>query len=93
MKSAPSGPEKNEQVLALVEEMNDIKDCFLELIERAEAALRDAPASMRARAECYWLAHIRNALDRDHGYLGGPLITLDETIEEISAHVDERAEV
>jgi hypothetical protein len=86
-----SKPDKNERLLALVEELEDIKDGFLELIERAEAALRDAPESARARAQCYWLAHLRTALDREHSYLGGSLVTMDETIEEISARVDERA--
>jgi hypothetical protein len=84
-------PDKNERLLALVEELDDIKDGFLELVERAEAALRDAPESARARAQCYWVAHIRTAIDREHSYLGGSLVTMDETIEEISARVYERA--
>ena len=83
--------DKNERLLELIEELDEIKDSLLELVERAEAALRDGPESVRARAQCYWLAHIRTAIDREHGYLGGSLVTMDETIDELSARVDERA--
>ena len=32
-------------------------------------------------AKSYWLAHIVTALDKDHGYLGGSMGTMQDTID------------
>jgi len=36
--------------------------------------------SEQSRAEAYWIAHIEMALDDQHGYLGGSMCTISETI-------------
>jgi hypothetical protein len=35
------------------------------------------------RAKSYWLAHAKMAITRQHEYLGGSMVTMEDTIEEI----------
>ena len=35
------------------------------------------------RAESYWIAHVITAVSNDHGYLGGSMVSLQNTIDEI----------
>jgi len=63
-------------------------DILLDAREAIEDALEQARTALRAlddvfpyeQAGAYWLAHIRCALDREHGYLGGSMITMADTI-------------
>ena len=59
----------------------DAKEAIEEALEQARTALRavddDFPFQ---QADAYWLAHIRTALDREHGYLGGSMVTMQDTI-------------
>jgi len=63
-----------------LERLMEIKEEMLELLREANSLLRDAP--MYDRAKGYWIAHIRTALDKDHGYMGGSMCTFQDTIEE-----------
>lgn len=56
-----------------------------------EEALYLVPDHARARAESYWYANIAMALDEDHGYLGGSMCSMQDTIEEFD-EVDEEEE-
>ena len=59
----------------------DAKETIEEALEQARTALRavddDFPFQ---QADAYWLAHIRTALDREHGYMGGSMVTMQDTI-------------
>ena len=59
----------------------DAKEAIEEALVQARTALRavddDFPFQ---QADAYWLAHIRTALDREHGYLGGSMVTMQDTI-------------
>ena len=63
-------------------------DILLDAREMIEEALQQARTALRAledrfpfeQADAYWLAHIRGALDKEHGYLGGSMITMADTI-------------
>ena len=35
------------------------------------------------RAKAYWLAHVTMALTRDHDYLGGSMVTMQDTLTEL----------
>lgn len=65
-----------------IDRLNEIKDEIAELIAEARVLLRGTPEAHRA--EAYWLAHIRCALDSDHGYLGGSMVTMQDTIDALA---------
>jgi hypothetical protein len=67
----------------LADDLFDIQQEMLELLERARHLLHDAPAMTYQRADAYWLAHAQMALTRDHIYLGGSMVTMEDTIAEI----------
>jgi hypothetical protein len=73
----------------------EIKDEIKGLLEEARDTLRNDSNDSFAlrRAESYWYAHILTALDKDHGYLGGSMCTMQDTIDEvIEAMVGEEEE-
>lgn len=74
----------------LIDELRDIQAELLDAVQRAEHLLRQSDFDgARLRAEAYWIPHIVCALSHDHGYLGGSMVTLEDTINEIAEHVGE----
>lgn len=69
----------------LASELFDIQEEMLELLNRARVLLRRAPNMIYQRADAYWLAHSRMAITKEHGYLGGSMVTMDDTIAEVIA--------
>lgn len=65
-----------------VTRLHGIQQDMLALLAEAKQLLRGTEAA--ARAESYWLAHIRIALDDEHGYLAGSMCTLQDTIDELA---------
>ena len=72
---------------AAVEELEEILDEMKSLLRRAGSALHGLP--QRQQAESYWMAHIRMALDSDHGYLGGSMVTMQDTIDSLLGDDDD----
>ena len=65
-------------------ELAEIQAEILDLIDRAKGALKKGGfTGALMRAESYWMAHVIGAVSNDHGYLGGSLISLQDTIDEI----------
>jgi hypothetical protein len=68
----------------------DAKEAIEEALEQARTALRavddDFPFQ---QADAYWLAHIRTALDREHGYLGGSMVTMQDTINALQGRAED----
>jgi hypothetical protein len=58
----------------LKEHMKDLNQLAIEIVREMR------PGEAR-RAEAYWYAHIRCALDDEHGYLGGDMGTMQSTID------------
>ena len=76
----------------LADELVEIQQEMLELLDRARQLLHAAPNMTRQRAEAYWLPHATMALTNDHGYLGGSMVTMQNTITELAeANEDEDA--
>lgn len=76
----------------LAEELRDIQYELIDLLNRASALLQNAPNITRERAQSYWLAHARMAITKDHGFLGGSGVDMEDTIEELEcADEDEDA--
>lgn len=74
------------------ERLAEIKDEMLELLEEAKGILREVGGVIAARAEAYWLPHIRTALDREYSYLGSSMTTMQDTVNELENAVAEMAE-
>ena len=64
----------------------EIKEQIKELLEEA---IELVPDHARDRADSYWYAHISMALDEDHGYMGGSMCSMQDTIEEWNEEDDE----
>ena len=71
----------------LADELQEIQEEMLDLLHQAGnivSGTREASA-----AQAYWLAHIETALTNDHGYLGGSMTTMQDTIEALRDSGDE----
>jgi hypothetical protein len=68
----------------IVDELGEIQSQILDLVEQARGLLRrnDLQGALM-RAEAYWIAHVITAVSNDHGYLGGSMVSLQNTIDEI----------
>lgn len=77
----------NDEVATALEEIKADMD---ELLRKAERALRGS--SEESCAKGYWWAHIRTALDKEHGYLGGSMTTMQDTIDTLREDEDEDEE-
>jgi len=73
-----------------IERLIEIKEQMLELLDEAKDLLPEGMTKERAR--CYWYAHIKTALLKEHEYLGGSLVTMDDTINELEEESEENAE-
>ena len=73
----------------LIDELNELKEQMLESLDRAATLIRASGYDgALLRAESYWLAHARMAITHQHSYLGGSMVSMEDTIEEIT-HADE----
>lgn len=70
-----------------VERLIEIKQEMLSLLEEAKELIPEGITKERAR--CYWYAHIKTALLKEHEYLGGSLVTMDDTIIELEGDEEE----
>ena len=69
------------------EELEFIQEEMLGLLSQAENVVRGT--SEASSAQAYWLAHIETALTNDHGYLGGSMTTMQDTIEALRNNDEE----
>ena len=76
--------------MSAADDLREIKEQMRELLDQAKAILGDAPQITRQRAEAYWMAHIRCALDDDHEFAGGSMVTLQDSINELEDPGDGR---
>lgn len=70
-----------------IERLTEIKEQMLELLEEAKDLLPEGMT--KERAKCYWYAHIKTAILKEHEYLGGSLVTVDDTISELGEDSEE----
>jgi len=67
----------------------EVADVLQDARERVEEAMEEARTALASleegflldQASAYWLAHVRTALDHEHGYLGGSMVTMQDTID------------
>lgn len=66
-----------------------LEEIKVQIKELLEEAIDLVPDHARSRAEAYWYAHIAMALDEDHGYMGGCMCSMQDTIDRIEEFDDE----
>ena len=74
-----------------IDRLREIQEEIEELLGEAKRCIRAAGGTKTQtmiRAEAYWIAHIIGALRNDHGYLGGSMATMQDTIEELESDDD-----
>jgi hypothetical protein len=67
----------------VAEQRRDIQLELIDLLDQAQRLLRGTAGMTRERAESYWLAHARMAITKNHSYLGGSMVNMDDTIAEL----------
>jgi len=70
--------------------LHDIKEEIKDLMENAQNLLRGTYAEDGANS--YWVPHILMALDKEHDWLGGSMLTLQDSIDELLEADDEEDE-
>lgn len=60
--------------------LEEIKETILDLLIEAEDIVRRGDRMTYQRAKSYWLPHIETAIQKEHGYLGGSIFTMEDTI-------------
>lgn len=68
--------------LSKSDQLGEVKEVMEEAVSRIEEILHGTGMTWE-RARSYWLAHIKCALDNNHGYLGGDMFTLQSAIDEL----------
>lgn len=74
-----------------IAELKEIKDEMQELLDRATRIIRHTgDRHIFERAKAYWIGHIATGLGHDSEYVTSPSDhTLEDTIKELEAFVDE----
>jgi len=68
-----------------IERLREIQSEIEELVNEAVDLL---PERAKERAESYWMPHIITAIKNDHKWLGGSMVTLEDSINEIGNEVN-----
>lgn len=82
----------NDTVMENAGRLQEIKEQLENLLGEADELIRHAVGHddiIYRRAESYWLAHATGAISKDTRWLGGSMFTMEETILELEALVDE----
>jgi len=66
-----------------IERLNEIKEEIKGLVSEVQDMISDE-GTIFQRAKSYWIAHILTSLDKDHMYMGGSMVTMEDTINELS---------
>ena len=79
-----------------VDRLMEIQIEMLELLGEAESVIQEATSNgdsiILNRAQSYWLAHVKVALTKDHGFLAGSVVDMDDTIQELDSLVGDEDE-
>lgn len=79
-------PPTKEELCEGVERLKQIKDKMLRSLEEAEniiTELAGRKSLIHQRAESYWLAHATTAITKESRWLGGSMVTMEDTIQEL----------
>ena len=63
-------------------DLSDIKEEIKDLVYQAKRHVeRGGNKFLLEQAKAYWIPHILMALDKEHDYLGGGMVTMQDTID------------
>lgn len=65
--------------------LGEIKDEIKDLLREAKNILQKTDEDAWEKAKKFWYGHIVAALDEEHGYLGSPSHTMQDTIDKLSS--------
>jgi hypothetical protein len=71
------------------ERLTEIKDEIKALMDEALQIVRRADHMTYEQARAYWYPHLIMALDKEHGYLGGSMFTMQDAIDALKHEDDE----
>lgn len=86
-----------DEFLETVEEMENpgyalelLQESMIEHVRAAERILKRVENNkmIYERARSYWIPHIIMALTNDHEWLGGSMVTMEETIMEVNDNME-----
>jgi len=69
--------------------LEEIAEEIYEKLEEIEDILREVAPGELERAEVYWMAHIDGALFNRKGWMGGSLISLQDTLTSLEEEEEE----
>jgi len=76
----------------IANELEDKRDQMLELLEEMRDLVNSGPDHIKARAKAYWLPHVEMALTKEHGFLGGSMCDVQDTINELREDEEDEEE-
>ena len=86
MEGPAEAEDARQALLAAKEAIKELTQAALDVLE----SFGDRRMAERARG--YWYAHIVGALDKDHGYCGGSMVTMEESANEVRESDEEEEE-
>lgn len=73
----------------IANELESKRDQMLELLEEMSHLVNSGPNHIKSRAKAYWIPHVEMALTKEHGFLGGSMCDVQDTIDELRDEVPE----
>jgi hypothetical protein len=71
------------------EELTEIYEQMQELVHRAEMIMVREGGIVYEQARGYWLASFKTALSKDHSYIGGCMVTMQDAVDHTLIDEDE----
>lgn len=71
-----------------LERLRELQMNILDALEEASNIIRMSDRSIYERAKSYWLAHAKMAITKEHEYMGGSMVDMDDTIRELEDMAD-----
>jgi len=81
----------NDEKREAVDRLKEIQGEMLDLLNEARGLIMQAfgrDSMIFKRADAYWLAHVKIALTKEHGFLGGSMCDFEDTIKECEEDED-----
>lgn len=74
---------ESDEAIENIKRLEEIKNKISELLDDVRQIVKNYPIVYQ-RADAYWLAHIECALSKDSRYVGSSMVTMEDTINEIT---------
>lgn len=75
-----------------VDRLRELAGEMYEVMDEMKQILSEVAPEELERAKCYWMAHIDGALENREGWLGGSMISFEDTVNAIEEMDEEFCE-